>query len=210
MLLSHIQIFVTPWTVARRAPPSMGFSRQEYRSGLPFPSPRESSWPSDQTRGLPHCRQILYHLNHQGILDSILKSRDITLPRIVHLVKAMDFPVVKYRCERWTPKKAWVTKRIDAFKPWWWRRLLSVPWEIRPVNPKGNQLWIFTGRNEAEAPILWSLDVKSQFIGKNPAAGEGWTQEGKGQQRMSWLDSISDLMDTSLGKLQEMMKDREA
>ena len=97
--------------------------------------------------------------------DSILKSRDITLPTKVHLVKAMVFPVVMYGCESWARKKAecwW----IDAFELWCWRRFLTVPLdckEIQPVHPKGNQSWIFTGRTdvETETPILWPPDVKN-------------------------------------------------
>ena len=97
-------------------------------------------------------------------LDSILKSRDITLSTKVRLVKAMVFPVVMYGCESWTVKKA-ECRRLDAFELWCWRRLLS-PLdckEIQPVHPKGNQSWVFIGRNyaEAETPILWLPDVKS-------------------------------------------------
>ena len=91
-------------------------------------------------------------------LDSILKSKDITLPTKVHPVKAMVFPVVMYGCESWTIKKA-ERQRIDTFELWCWRRLLRVPWtarKIQPVNPKGNQSLVFIQRNdaEAEAPIL--------------------------------------------------------
>ena len=109
-------------------------------------------------------------------LDSILKSRDITLPTKFHLIKALFFPVVVYGCENWTIKKAehW---RIDAFELQCWRRLL-----IKPVNPKGNQSWIFTGRTDAdaEAPVLWPPDVKNWLIGKDPDAGKDWRQEEKG------------------------------
>ena len=86
-------------------------------------------------------------------LDSILKSRDITLPTKVHLVKAMVFPVVMYGCECWTVKKA-EHQRIDTFELWCWRRLLRVPWtarKIQPVHPKGDQSWVFIGRTDAEA-----------------------------------------------------------
>ena len=98
-------------------------------------------------------------------LDSILKSRDITLPTKVHLVKAMVFPVVTYGCESWTIKKA-ERRRIDAFQLWCWRRLLKSPLdckEIQPVHPKGDQSWVFIGRTdvEAETPVLWPPDVKS-------------------------------------------------
>ena len=105
---SCVLLLATPWTAAYQAPPSMGFSRQEYWSGLPLPSPMTN-------------------------LDSILKSRDITLSRKVHLVKAMVYPVVMYGCDSWAIKKAehW---RIDAFELWCWRRLLRVPWTARRSN----------------------------------------------------------------------------
>ena len=92
-------------------------------------------------------------------LDIILKSRDITLSTKVHLVKAMGFPVVMYGCDSWTVKKA-ECQRIDAFELWCWRRVLRVPWtdckEIQPVHSKGDQLWVFFGRNDAktETPLL--------------------------------------------------------
>ena len=98
--------------------------------------------------------------------DSILKSRDITLPTKVCLVKAMVFPVVMYGCESWTIKKA-EQRRIDAFELWCWRRLLRVSpldcKEIQPVHPKGDQSWVIIGRTdfEAETPILWPPDAKS-------------------------------------------------
>ena len=94
-------------------------------------------------------------------LDSILKSRDITLSTKVHLVKAMVFPVVMYGCENCTIKKA-ECQRIDAFELWCCRRDLDYK-EIQPVNPKGNLSWVFIGRSdvEAETPILWPPDVKS-------------------------------------------------
>ena len=100
-------------------------------------------------------------------LNSVLKSRDITLPTKVRLVKAMVFPVVTYGCESWTIKKA-ERQSIDAFELWCWRILktLESPLdckEIQPVHPKGDQSWVFTGRTDAEAetPILWPPDAKS-------------------------------------------------
>ena len=98
-------------------------------------------------------------------LDSIFKSRDITLPTKVHLVKAMVFPVVIYGCESWTVKKAEL-RRIDTSELWCWRKIFESPLdckEIQAVHPKGDQSWGFIGRTdvEAEAPILWPLDVKS-------------------------------------------------
>ena len=115
-------------------------------------------------------------------LVSILKSRDITLPTKVRLVKAMVFPVVMYGCDSWTIKKA-ECRRIHAFELWCWRRLLS-PLdckEIQPVHPKGDQSWVFIGMTdvEAETPILWPADAKSWLIWKNPDAGKDWEQEEK-------------------------------
>ena len=114
-------------------------------------------------------------------LDSILKSRDITLPTKVHLVKAMVFPVVMYGCESWAIKKAecW---RIDAFELVL-EKTLDRPLdskEIKPVNPKGNQFWIFIGRTDAETPIIWPPDAKSWLIGKDSDAGKDWGQEETG------------------------------
>ena len=115
-------------------------------------------------------------------LDSILKSKDITLQTKVYIVKAKVFPVVMYRCESRSIKKTGC-RRIEAFKLWCWRRLLSPldHKEIKPINPKGNQSWILTGRAdaEAEAPILWIGDVKSQLIRKEPDAGKDWKQKEK-------------------------------
>ena len=99
-------------------------------------------------------------------LDSIFKSRDITLPTKVCLVKAMVFPMVRYGCESWTVKKT-EHRRTDAFELWCWRRLLRVPSldckEIQPVHSEGDQSWVFIGRTdiEAETPILWPPHVKS-------------------------------------------------
>ena len=134
-------------------------------------------------------------------LDSILKSRDITLPTKVHVVKAVVFPVVTYGCESCTIKKA-ERRRINALELWCWRRLLKSPLdcrEIQPVHPKGDQSWVFIGRTdvEAETSIFWPPDAKSWLIWKDRDAGKDWRQEEKGRQRMRWLDGITDSMDMS-------------
>ena len=130
-------------------------------------------------------------------LDSIFKSRDITLPTKVRLVKAMVFPVVMYGCESWTVKKAerW---RIDGFELWCWRRLLRVSWTARrsPVHSEGDEPWDLFGRNDAKAetPVLWPPHAKSWLIGKDPDAERDWGQEEKGmtEDKMAgwrhWLD----------------------
>ena len=129
-------------------------------------------------------------MTHVG---SILKSKDITLPTKVCLVKALVFPVVMYGCESWTTKKAecW---RMDAFELWSWRRLLRVP--LQPVRYKGDRSWVFFGRNDAKAetPVLWPPHAKSWLIGKDSDAGRDWGQEEKGptEDEMAgwhhWLD----------------------
>ena len=117
-------------------------------------------------------------------LDSILKSRDITLLTKVHLVKAMVFPVVMYGCESWSIKKA-ECQRIDAFELWCWRRLLRVPWTARRSN-QSILKEISPGCSleglmlKAETPILWPPHAKSWLIGKDPDAGRDWGQEEKG------------------------------
>ena len=116
-------------------------------------------------------------------LDSILQSKDITLPRKVHLLKAMVFPVVMKGCESWTIKKA-EHRRIDAFELCCWKRLFRVLdcKETQPVHPKGNQSWIFIGRTDAEAEtsVLWPPDVKNWLTGKDADAGKNWKREEKG------------------------------
>ena len=136
-------------------------------------------------------------LGRKANLDSILNSRDITLPTMVHLVKAVVFPVVMYGYESWTMKKV-EHRRIDAFEPCYWRRLLRVPWTTRRSNQsiKENQSWLFTERTDAEAetPILWSTDAKKVLIVKDPDAGKNWSQEIKGTREDEtigwnhWLD----------------------
>ena len=140
-------------------------------------------------------------------LDSILKSRDITLLTKVCLVKAMVFPIVMYGCESWVLKN-WCFWTVVLEKT------LESPLnskEIQPVNAKGNQSWIFIGRTdgEAETPILWPSDVKGRLIGKDPDAGQDWRQE-KGTIENEMVGGSTDWIDMTLSNLWELVMDREA
>ena len=159
-------------------------------------------------------RRLLLGRKAMTNLYSILKSRDIALPTKVRLIKAMVFPVVMYGCESWTVKKA-EHRRINAFELWCWRRLLRVPWTARRSNQsilkeispgcslKGMMLKL---KLQYFGHLMWRVDSLEKTLMLGGIGG----RRRRGQQRMSWLDGITDMMDMSLSELREMVMNREA
>ena len=177
--LSHVQLLATPWNAGYQAPPSMGFSRQEYWSGLPLPSLMTN-------------------------LDSIIKSRDIT-DKAMAFPSSQSYGFSSSQVWMWELdyKESWVLTNW-CFWTVVLEKTLESPLdckEIQPVHPKGNQPWVFFGRTDAEAetPVLWHLMRRVDSLEKTLMLGKIEGRRRRGWQRMRWLNGITDLMHMSLG-----------